>query len=245
METATVETRPATGRPASATIADLLPGRGAEPRLRAGGDVSRTTAGEWTTRSFAEVGEIGAPALARPDRPRGSRRATRSRSSPTPAPSGPTSTSPRSRAGATVVPIYQTNSPEECQYVLENSDAKVVIVEDDEQLEKIRAGPRPLPEARARDPDDRLQRRRDLRRGARPSAAPRATTPSGRSAGARSRPTTSARSSTPRAPPGRRRAASSATATTARCSTWSTEQRDRGRATSPTSTCRSPTPSPC
>ena len=41
-------------------------------------------------------------------------------------------------AGATVVPIYQTNSPEECQYVLENSDAKVVVVEDDEQLEKIR-----------------------------------------------------------------------------------------------------------
>ena len=41
--------------------------------------------------------------------------------------------------GATVVPIYQTNSPEECQYVLENSDAKVVVVEDDEQMEKIRA----------------------------------------------------------------------------------------------------------
>jgi long-chain acyl-CoA synthetase len=42
-------------------------------------------------------------------------------------------------AGAVVVPIYQTNSPEECQYVLENSDAKVIVVEDDEQLEKIRA----------------------------------------------------------------------------------------------------------
>jgi len=41
-------------------------------------------------------------------------------------------------AGATVVPIYQTNSPEECQYVLENSDAVAVVVEDDEQLEKIR-----------------------------------------------------------------------------------------------------------
>ncbi len=39
--------------------------------------------------------------------------------------------------GATVVPIYQTNSPEECQYVIENSDAKAVIVEDDEQLAKI------------------------------------------------------------------------------------------------------------
>src|SRR5918998_5847290 len=42
-------------------------------------------------------------------------------------------------AGATVVPIYQTNSPDECHYVLENSDSKVVIVEDDEQLAKIAA----------------------------------------------------------------------------------------------------------
>src|SRR4051794_5447270 len=48
-------------------------------------------------------------------------------------------------AGAVVVPIYQTNSPEECQYVLENSDAKVVIVEDDEQMEKIRAVRNRLP----------------------------------------------------------------------------------------------------
>jgi long-chain acyl-CoA synthetase len=40
--------------------------------------------------------------------------------------------------GATVVPIYQTNSPEECRYVLDNSDSKVVIVEDDEQLQKVR-----------------------------------------------------------------------------------------------------------
>ena len=41
-------------------------------------------------------------------------------------------------AGATVVPIYQTNSAEECQYVLENSDSVAVIVEDDAQLEKVR-----------------------------------------------------------------------------------------------------------
>src|SRR3982750_2924282 len=41
-------------------------------------------------------------------------------------------------AGATGVPIYQTNSPEEGQDVLENSDAKAVIVEDSEQLAKIR-----------------------------------------------------------------------------------------------------------
>ena len=42
-------------------------------------------------------------------------------------------------AGATVVPIYQTNSPGECQYVLENSDAVAVVVEDESQLEKVRA----------------------------------------------------------------------------------------------------------
>ena len=48
-------------------------------------------------------------------------------------------------AGATVVPIYQTNSPEECEYVLENSDARVVVVEDDEQMEKIRAVRERLP----------------------------------------------------------------------------------------------------
>jgi long-chain acyl-CoA synthetase len=48
--------------------------------------------------------------------------------------------------GATVVPIYQTNSPEECRYVLENSDSKVVVVEDAEQLEKVRAVQDQLPQ---------------------------------------------------------------------------------------------------
>jgi long-chain acyl-CoA synthetase len=40
-------------------------------------------------------------------------------------------------AGAVVVPIYQTNSPEECQYVIEHSDAKAIFVEDSEQLAKV------------------------------------------------------------------------------------------------------------
>src|SRR6476646_7169339 len=48
--------------------------------------------------------------------------------------------------GAVVVPIYQTNSPEECRYVLDNSDAKVVVVEDAEQLEKVRAVRDQLPQ---------------------------------------------------------------------------------------------------
>ena len=37
-------------------------------------------------------------------------------------------------AGGTLVTIYQTNSPEECQYVLEHSDSRAIFVEDAEQL---------------------------------------------------------------------------------------------------------------
>ena len=42
-------------------------------------------------------------------------------------------------AGATSVSIYQTNSPEECHYVLEHSESVAVFAEDAEQLEKIDA----------------------------------------------------------------------------------------------------------
>src|SRR4051794_33544102 len=41
-------------------------------------------------------------------------------------------------AGAVVVPIYPTNSPEECEWVAGNSEASVVICEDESQLDKIR-----------------------------------------------------------------------------------------------------------
>ena len=46
-------------------------------------------------------------------------------------------------AGGALVTIYQTNSAEECQYVLAHSDSRAVFVEDGEQLAKIHAGPRP------------------------------------------------------------------------------------------------------
>ena len=42
-------------------------------------------------------------------------------------------------AGAVVVPIYHTNSPEECAYVLHHSGARLVFCENVSQLEKIRA----------------------------------------------------------------------------------------------------------
>src|SRR3954454_1418307 len=49
-------------------------------------------------------------------------------------------------AGATVVPVYHTNSPEECEYVLSHSGAKVILLEDSEQAAKIAQVRGSLPE---------------------------------------------------------------------------------------------------
>jgi long-chain acyl-CoA synthetase len=48
--------------------------------------------------------------------------------------------------GAVVVPIYPTNSPEECEFVLADSDARAVICENAEQLAKIDAVRERLPQ---------------------------------------------------------------------------------------------------
>jgi long-chain acyl-CoA synthetase len=42
-----------------------------------------------------------------------------------------------SRAGGVVVPIYPTNSPEECEWVVGNSEARIVVCEDASQADKI------------------------------------------------------------------------------------------------------------
>jgi long-chain acyl-CoA synthetase len=42
-------------------------------------------------------------------------------------------------AGATVVPVYHTNSPEECAYVLAHSGARILICEDAAQRDKVEA----------------------------------------------------------------------------------------------------------
>jgi long-chain acyl-CoA synthetase len=135
METATVETRPATGA-GSATIADLLPAAvekyGSEPAV-----MYRDDSGEWTTRSFTEVGDqVRRLSLGLIDL--GVRKGDKVAILANTRPEWSYYDFAALTAGAIVVPIYQTNSPEECQYVLENSDAKVVIVEDSEQLDKIR-----------------------------------------------------------------------------------------------------------
>ncbi len=52
-------------------------------------------------------------------------------------------------AGAVVVPIYQTNSPEECLWVMSDSDACAIVCEDAEQLAKVAAIQDQLPNLRA------------------------------------------------------------------------------------------------
>ena len=48
-------------------------------------------------------------------------------------------------AGATVVPVYHTNSPEECAYVLAHSEARILICEDAEQRDKVESVRSQLP----------------------------------------------------------------------------------------------------
>jgi long-chain acyl-CoA synthetase len=120
----------------SATLADLLP-RAAQ-RYGDAPAVRYKEGGEWVTRSFAQVAEI-VRSLALGLISLGVEKGDKVSILANTRPEWTYFDFAALSIGAVVVPIYQTNSPEECQYVLENSDAKVVVVEDDEQLEKIRA----------------------------------------------------------------------------------------------------------
>jgi long-chain acyl-CoA synthetase len=140
METATVTTPDSVTR--STTIAELLP-RAAE---RYGDEAAvrfKDETGTWVTKSFAEVGEI-VRQLSLGLMELGVEKGDKVSILANTRPEWTYFDFAALTAGATVVPIYQTNSPEECQYVLENSDAKVVIVEDDEQAAKIRQVPEEL-----------------------------------------------------------------------------------------------------
>ena len=65
-------------------------------------------------------------------------------------------------AGAVVVPIYQTNSPEECLWVISDSDACAIVCEDDAAAREDRRDPRPAAATCARSSSiDRRRRRGD------------------------------------------------------------------------------------
>ncbi|MDX6588908.1 MAG: long-chain acyl-CoA synthetase, partial [Solirubrobacterales bacterium] len=127
----------------SRTLADLLPMAaekyGAAPAVRyKDGDI-------WQDRSFSEVLEIVRP-LALGLTTLGIEKGDRVSILGNTRPEWTYFDFAALSIGATVVPIYQTNSPEECRYVLDNSDARVVVVEDAEQLEKIRQVRSALPQ---------------------------------------------------------------------------------------------------
>jgi long-chain acyl-CoA synthetase len=119
----------------SATIADLVAlaaeKHGDSPAVRYKRD------GEWRDVSYAELGEIvsevGRGLIDLGIAP-GDRVAILCQTRPewTYADFGITS------AGAVVVPIYPTNSPEECQWVAGNSESRAIVCEDASQVAKIR-----------------------------------------------------------------------------------------------------------
>src|SRR5215212_359950 len=142
MEAATVAMGAGSGV-RSTTVADLLP---LAARKYASRDavLYKDESGEWVARSYAEVGEIvKGVALGLIDLGigRGDKVAILANTRP----EWTYVDFAALTVGATVVPIYQTNSPEECRYVLENSDARAVVVEDSEQLDKIREVGESLP----------------------------------------------------------------------------------------------------
>jgi len=133
MEATTAESAatPSTG---SKTIADMLPLAAEKYASRVA--VRHKVDGEWRDVTYAQVGEVvseigrGLIALGIEAGDRvcilcGTR------------PEWTYADFAISTAGATVVPVYPTNSPDECEWVAGNSEARAVICEDAEQVAKI------------------------------------------------------------------------------------------------------------
>ena len=136
METATVEGLATDASTGASTLADLFPLAVRKHGLKRA-VVYKDDSGQWTSKTYTEVGEIVRKlslGLLDLGIEKGDKVAILSNTRPEWTYFDFAALS----AGATVVPIYQTNSPAECQYVLENSDAVAVVVEDDEQAAKVR-----------------------------------------------------------------------------------------------------------
>ncbi len=204
METATVS-KPATdAATGSKTLADLLPAAVAKHGPNKA--VIYKEGSEWVSKTYDEVGEIIRNLVARADGPR-DREGRQGRAALQHAPRVDLLRLRRALGRRHRRP----DLPDELTRRVPVRARELRRRRGDRRGRRAaREGPprpRPLPAARARDPDDRRVRRRDLASTSSPPAAPMATPRPGRSATARSRPTTSARSSTRRERPGRRRAA--------------------------------------
>ncbi len=129
-------TTPTTG---STTIADLLP-RAAE--MYADKVAVRHKVGDdWVDVTFAQVGETVSE-IARGLIDLGLEKGERVSILCNTRPEWAYSSFAISSAGGVVVPIYPTNSPEECEWVAGNSESDGIVVEDAEQIREDRRGSR-------------------------------------------------------------------------------------------------------
>jgi long-chain acyl-CoA synthetase len=143
-QTATTPSAAATG---SKTLADLLPLAVVKHADKVAQRYKDQSKGEWVDVSYPELGEIAKEVslgLESLGIDRGDKVGILANTRPewTYADFGILAT------GGTVVPIYQTNSPEECHYVLNHSESVAVILEDQSQLDKIRKVHDQLPNLR-------------------------------------------------------------------------------------------------
>jgi long-chain acyl-CoA synthetase len=126
----------------SATIADLI-GRAAE-RYADRVAVRHKRSGSWEDVTYRELGEIVSEigrGLIDLGLAAGDRIAILCQTRPEWTYCDYAATS----AGAVVVPVYPTNSPEECEWVIGNSESRMVICEDASQVAKIVAVRERLP----------------------------------------------------------------------------------------------------
>jgi long-chain acyl-CoA synthetase len=118
----------------SATIADMIGIAASKFAEHTAAQVQRD--GAWQTITFAEMGEIVSE-IARGLIDLGLQPGDRVAILCTTRPEWAYASFAITSAGGVVVPIYPTNSPEECEWVAGNSEARLVICEDASQVAKI------------------------------------------------------------------------------------------------------------
>ena len=128
---ATTATSPTTG---SRTIADLLPL--AAEKYASNVALRQKRDGEWHDVTYAAVGEIVSE-IARGLLDLGIEKGDRVGILANTRPEWTYVDFAISAAGGTVVPVYPTNSPKECEWVVGNSEARAIICEDASQVAKI------------------------------------------------------------------------------------------------------------
>jgi long-chain acyl-CoA synthetase len=128
---ASTATSPTTG---SRTIADLLPL--AAEKYASSVAVRQKRDGEWHDVTYAAVGEIVSE-IARGLLDLGIEKGDRVGILANTRPEWTYVDFAISAAGGTVVPVYPTNSPKECEWVVGNSEARAIVCEDASQVAKI------------------------------------------------------------------------------------------------------------